>query len=91
VVAGASADLDGERLLADARRICEAQIQFWHSRRKPDFDHYVFMLNAVEDGYGGLEHRQSTALICARKDLPRKGRPLPTEAYQTLLGLISHE
>ena len=91
VVAGASADLDGERLLADTRRICEAQIQFWHGRRKPDFDHYVFMLNAVEDGYGGLEHRQSTALICARKDLPRHGRPLPTEAYQTLLGLISHE
>ncbi|MCH8178528.1 MAG: M61 family metallopeptidase [Proteobacteria bacterium] len=91
VVSGATADLDGERLLADTRRICEAQIQFWHGRRKPDFDHYVFMLNAVEDGYGGLEHRQSTALICSRKDLPRTGRPLPTEAYQTLLGLISHE
>lgn len=91
VVSGASADLDGERLLADTRRICEAQILFWQGRRKPDFDHYVFMLNAVEDGYGGLEHRQSTALICARKDLPRQGRPVPTDAYTTLLGLISHE
>ena len=91
VISGASPDLDGERLLADTRRICEAQIAFWHGRRKPDFDHYVFMLNAVDDGYGGLEHRQSTALICARKDLPRQGRTPPTEAYQTLLGLISHE
>ena len=91
VVAGASEDLDGDRLLADTRQVCEAQIQFWHGRRKAPFDHYVFMLNAVEDGYGGLEHRRSTALICARKDLPRRGRPAPSEAYTTLLGLISHE
>ncbi len=91
VVSGASADLDGERLLADTRRICEAQIGFWHGRRKPDFAHYVFMLNATEDGYGGLEHRQSTALICSRKDLPRQGHTAPAEGYQTLLGLISHE
>ena len=91
VVSGASADLDGARLLADAQRICEAQIAFWHGRRKPAFKHYVFLLNAVDDGYGGLEHRNSTALICARRDLPRTGRPVNTEAYQTLLGLISHE
>ena len=31
------------------------------------------MLNAVDDGYGGLEHRNSTALICNRRDLPRLG------------------
>jgi predicted metalloprotease with PDZ domain len=49
------------------------------------------LLNAVDDGYGGLEHRNSTALICGRRDLPRTGRPVNTEAYQTLLGLISHE
>ncbi len=91
VVAGATADLDGQRLLDDTRRICEAQIQFWHGRKKAAFDHYVFMLNVVEDGYGGLEHRQSTALICARKDLPRLGRPVNKDAYTTLLGLISHE
>ncbi|MFT3856766.1 MAG: peptidase M61 [Aquabacterium sp.] len=91
VVAGATSDFDGDKLLDDTRKICEAQIAFWHGRRKPSFDHYVFMLNVVEDGYGGLEHRQSTALICARKDLPRKGRPVNKEAYTTLLGLISHE
>jgi predicted metalloprotease with PDZ domain len=91
VVAGATSDLDGARLLEDTRKICEAQIAFWHGRRKPPFDHYVFMLNVVEDGYGGLEHRQSTALICARKDVPRIGRPINKDAYTTLLGLISHE
>ena len=31
VVAGALPDFDGERLLADAKRICEAQIGFWHA------------------------------------------------------------
>src|SRR5690606_21708835 len=81
VVAGASADFDGQRLLDDTRRICEAQISFWHGRRKPVIDRYVFMLNVVEDGYGGLEHRNSTALICARRDLPRHGRALNQEAY----------
>lgn len=93
VVAGASADFDGERLLADTRKIVEAQIAFWHGKRKCAFNHYVFMLNAVDDGYGGLEHRRSTALICSRKDLPRVGRPKSTssDAYVTLLGLISHE
>ncbi len=91
VVAGAPPDFDGQRLLEDTRKICEAQITFWHGRRKPPFEHYVFLLNTVDDGYGGLEHRQSTALICGRRDLPRAGRAINTEAYTTLLGLISHE
>jgi predicted metalloprotease with PDZ domain len=93
VVAGAWPSFDGERLLADTRRLCEAQITFWHGTRKarPPFERYVFLLNAVDDGYGGLEHRASTALICARRDLPRHGHKAASEGYQTLLGLISHE
>ncbi len=91
VVAGAPEDFDGERLLADTRKVCEAQLSFWHGKRKAPFAHYVFMLNVVEDGYGGLEHRQSTALICSRKDLPRTGRTVNKDGYTTLLGLISHE
>jgi predicted metalloprotease with PDZ domain len=93
VVTGAWPGLDGERLLGDARRICETQIAFWHGKRKPapPFERYVFLLNAMDDGHGGLEHRASTALICARRDLPRAGQASPSEAYLTLLGLISHE
>jgi predicted metalloprotease with PDZ domain len=49
------------------------------------------MLNAVDDGYGGLEHRNCTALICTRKDLPRLGDTKISEGYTTLRGLISHE
>jgi predicted metalloprotease with PDZ domain len=91
VVAGALPDFDGERLLADTRRLCEAEIAFWHPNRQPPFGRYVFLLNAVEDGYGGLEHRASTALICARRDLPQRGVAESSDGYVTLLGLISHE
>jgi predicted metalloprotease with PDZ domain len=94
VVAGAYPGFDGERLLADARRICEAQIAFWHgtgNRVRTPFANYLFMLNAVEDGRGGLEHRASTALLAPRRSLPRPDMGAPHEAYLDLLGLISHE
>ena len=91
VVAGAAPSFDGAQLLADTQKICEAQIRFWHGSKKPPFKHYVFMLNAVDDGYGGLEHRNSTALICNRRDLPRLGEKKISEGYTTLRGLISHE
>jgi predicted metalloprotease with PDZ domain len=106
VVAGAPPSFDGAQLLADTQKICETEIHFWHGQGNgkghdqttPPFSNYLFMLNAVGDGYGGLEHRNSTALICTRKDLPRLPRSTlaPTthkqpDGYTTLLGLISHE
>src|ERR1035437_9233365 len=112
VISGAPPSFDGQRLLADSKAICDAEIDFWHgspaathSKDKPPHGHYIFMLHAVDDGYGGLEHRHSTALICKRHDLPRlNGVALPSGAEQprdaqahqgdgdpTLLGLISHE
>jgi predicted metalloprotease with PDZ domain len=96
VVAGALPSFDGNRLLADTQKICEAEIRFWHGQGqqagcKSPHSNYLFMLNAVGDGYGGLEHRNSTALICNRADLPRQTSPRTHEGYTTLLGLISHE
>ncbi|AYM97275.1 peptidase M61 [Acidovorax sp. 1608163] len=91
VVAGAAPSFDGERLLADTQKICETAIRFWHGKGKAPFGSYLFMLNAVHDGYGGLEHRNSTALICGRRDLPRVGDKRQSDGYTTLLGLISHE
>ena len=94
VVAGALPSFDGARLLADAQRICEEEIKFWHPAATPGqvpFKRYVFMLNAVEEGYGGLEHRNSTALICNRRDLPHTDMKKMSDGYVTLLGLISHE
>lgn len=94
VVAGALPSFDGSRLLADTQKICETEINFWHDKRpksQAPYKRYVFMLNAVEEGYGGLEHRNSTALICNRRELPNLGMKKVPEAYVTLLGLISHE
>ncbi len=91
VVAGAPASFDGQRLVQDMRRICETTIRFWHGEGPAPFDNYLFLLNVVNEGFGGLEHRDSTALICGRRDLPRLGEAKLTEGYTTLLGLVSHE
>jgi len=96
VVAGAPPSFDGVRLLKDAQAICETICNFWHGNKRTQipFERYVFMLNAVGDGYGGLEHHNSTALICQRSDLPRLSsgtETKPSDGYTTLLGLISHE
>ncbi|QVN17004.1 M61 family metallopeptidase [Burkholderia pyrrocinia] len=92
VIAGRVTQLDLERLRTDLKRVCEAQIALFEPKsKKAPMDRYVFMTLAVSDGYGGLEHRASTALICNRTDLPVKGRPETTEGYRTYLGLCSHE
>ncbi|MDR8035743.1 M61 family metallopeptidase [Burkholderia cenocepacia] len=92
VIAGRVTQLDLERLRNDLKRVCEAQIALFEPKsKKAPMERYVFMTLAVSDGYGGLEHRASTALICNRTDLPVKGRPETTEGYRTYLGLCSHE
>jgi predicted metalloprotease with PDZ domain len=91
LVSGGTESFDSDRFVADMQKVCEAQIRFWHDRRRPPFKSYLFMLNTVDDGYGGLEHRNSTALIASRGDLPRVGEARQSEGYVTLLGLISHE
>jgi len=54
-------------------------------------DRYVFLTMAVGEGYGGLEHRASTALLCNRSELPVKGNNETSDAYISFLGLCSHE
>ncbi len=91
-VTGALPDFDGDRLLADTRRICESAIALWHGEGgRPPFDASLFLLNAVEDGRGGLEHRASTALVAPRRDLPRHGQVEASDGYVGVLGLVSHE
>jgi predicted metalloprotease with PDZ domain len=95
VVTGRVPNLDMARLQADLKAICEAQITLFEpATNKAPVDRYVFMTMAVGDGYGGLEHRASTALICARADLPGSASPQtgePGEGYLKFLGLCSHE
>lgn len=82
------ADLD--RLCADLATICAAQIAFFAD--PAPFDRYLFQIMAVGQGYGGLEHRSSTSLLCSRDELPRRDEPaVPGDRYRSLLGLCSHE
>ncbi len=80
---------DMDRLSRDVKKICETHIDLYGEL--PDIDRYLFMLTVVGDGYGGLEHRASTSLLCSREDLPLAGEPDMSEGYRNLLGLCSHE
>lgn len=80
---------DFSRLLADTAAVCARQIQLFGGT--PPFSRYLFLLRVQAEGYGGLEHSNSTVLLCARSDLPQLGESGPSRAYQQLLGLISHE
>ena len=82
-------DCDVERLTADIKHICEWQIRFFGE--PAPMKRYVFLVTAVGEGYGGLEHRASTALLCSRNDLPYRGMRGVPEGYRTFLGLCSHE
>jgi len=82
-------DCDTERLCADLAKICQWQIDLFGGT--PPMDRYVFLTMVVGDGYGGLEHRASTALLTSRNELPWKGMKGTPEAYQRFLGLCSHE
>ena len=82
-------DCDMSRLCRDLKRICEWQIRFFGE--PAPMSRYVFLVTAVGNGYGGLEHRASTALLCSRNDLPFAGMSGLPEGYRTFLGLCSHE
>ncbi|MES0874788.1 M61 family metallopeptidase [Sinimarinibacterium thermocellulolyticum] len=82
-------DPDHARLAHDLTRICTAARALFGG--EPPLERYLFLTNVVGNGYGGLEHRSSTALICSRKDLPRVGDEKPSKDYRGFLGLCSHE
>lgn len=91
-VTGRVPNLDMARLCADLKKVCEAQIALFEPQTlRAPMERYVFLVMAVGEGYGGLEHRASTALLCSRNDLPVKGNPAQSDGYRTFLGLCSHE
>ena len=80
---------DEQRVVDDLTRICEYQINFFGA--PAPVDHYVFMVMVVDAGYGGLEHRASTALMITRENLPIAGETKISDKYLDFLGLCSHE
>lgn len=80
---------DCDRLCDDLKEICESHIEMFGAF--PKMESYLFQVMAVGDGYGGLEHRSSTSLVCKREDLPQVGESEVTDGYRTFLGLCSHE
>ena len=84
--------VDAKRLAIDLEAICTCTISFFEPKaRQAPFRNYLFLVNAVLNGYGGLEHRNSTALLCRRDQIPQKDTPLDDSAYREFLGLCSHE
>jgi predicted metalloprotease with PDZ domain len=76
-------------LCHDLQKICAHHMAFLGAPK--DLDRYLFLLNAPGTGYGGLEHRWSSALICGRDNLPVRGDEAVSDEYRTFLGLVSHE
>ncbi len=88
-LSGRCGEPDEARLAADLAKICTVQRSFFGN--EPAMPRYWFLTNVTAASYGGLEHRESTALVCARNDLPRVGDARTSKEYRTLLGLVSHE
>jgi len=81
---------DLERIAVDLKKICEYQIRFFGS--SAPMERYVFITWVVGSGYGGLEHRSSSSLLCSRDSLPlKKDRGRVSDNYRNFLGLCSHE
>jgi len=92
VVTGQVPNLDMARLCRDLQRVCHAQIALFEPRRpRAPFKRYVFLATVLSEGYAGLEHRSSTALLCLRRSFPVVGDTGISDAYFSLLGLMSHE
>lgn len=81
--------VDMGRICNDLAKICETQMQLMGKPK--DLDRYLFLLMVLGSGYGGLEHRWSSSLVCSRRDLPHRGEEGVTEHYRKFLGLCSHE
>ncbi|WP_267880163.1 M61 family metallopeptidase [Shewanella marina] len=78
-----------ERLCQDLQKICEYQINLFGG--KAPFERYLFLTTVLDNGFGGLEHRSSTALMCGRNDLPTSIDMPLNDHYRTYLSLCSHE
>lgn len=79
---------DFARIARDVARICAVEIDLFDGA---PFEGYLFLVALDGQGFGGLEHRDSTALIFPREDLPMRGESAVSPGYQRFLSLCAHE
>lgn len=78
------------RLTTDVEKICQQQRNVF-GQLPTDLTEYWFLVWVTEQGYGGLEHHNSTLLLCSYDDLPLPQGEATRSEYQNLLALCSHE
>ena len=86
-------NFDAEQIAVDTQKIITSAADIFDA--KLPYDSFSFITHLTEKDYGGLEHRNSTALMVPR-DSFREG-PMHKDAskedtkYRQFLGLVSHE
>jgi len=83
------AAIDSAKLAQDLKAVCLEQAALFADELPMAKYHFLTMV--VENGYGGLEHKSSTALVCSPDDLPVTSQIKQTAEYRRFLGLCSHE
>ena len=80
---------DRARISSDVSKLCQHHINLFG---EAPFKEYWFITHLLADGFGGLEHKNSTILQASRFDLPNPNKPNElSEDYQAFLSLCSHE
>ncbi len=91
-IANAPRDLDCKKLVADIKKICTKEIEFFEPEtHKSPVSSYTFLVNTTKDEFGGLEHRASSSLAIPEKCFPHLESTTKRKDYIRLLGLFAHE
>lgn len=81
---------DTTRMCTDLTKVCEHHLNLFGP--PAPIKRYIFMTLIADQGYGGLEHRSSTALLYPRFELPLAGEPAQlNDGYVNFISLCSHE
>lgn len=82
VVTWGDVQLDEAKLIADLKRLCEAEAALFGGL---PMKRYVFFLYGTDRGRGGLEHKASTALLYPRSGFSN------AKGWEDFLALAAHE
>jgi predicted metalloprotease with PDZ domain len=74
-------NLDPQTLIADTQKIIETEAKLFGG---VPYDRYLFILH-LSNGYGGLEHKDSTTLLFSRDGFKKR------DSYEDFLSLVAHE